>query len=190
MSTITAVKKDGYIAIACDTMIKWGSEKNTAKHVVNHNKIMEVGENLIAVTGAAAGHHALRHFFSQQEGEVVLRSVQDIFLYWRDFQKALKEDYLFEAKSEEAGFEPNTMDILLVNPHGIFAIGAYRDIQQFSSYYAYGSGNEYALGAMFTQYDNNDLDAKQVAELGINAAAEFNDSTGLPVISYSIKAVD
>lgn len=189
MSTVTAVRKNGSIAIAGDTLIKWGGEKNTAKHVVNHSKIMTVGENLIAVTGPAAGYNALKHFFSIQEGEVLLRSVEDIFLYWRDFQKALKEDYFFESKSEDSGFETNTLDILLINPYGIFAVGAYRDIQQFSSYYAYGSGNEYALGAMFTQYDNPQLDAKQIAELGINAAAEFNDSTALPLLSYNIKEV-
>ncbi len=187
MSTVTAVRKNGHIAIACDSLIKWGGEKNTAKHVVNHSKIMQIGENYIAVTGPAAGFNALKHFFAQQEGEVLLRSVEDIFLYWRDFQKALKEDYFFEAKSEESGFETNTLDILLINPYGIFAVGAYRDIQQFHFYYSYGSGNEYALGAMYTQYDNDDLDAKSIAELGVMAAAEFNDSTALPLISYMIK---
>ncbi|MGA2654424.1 MAG: hypothetical protein ABSF18_00400 [Gammaproteobacteria bacterium] len=189
MSTVTAVRKNGHIAIACDTLIKWGGEKNSAKYVVNHSKIMHIGENYIAVTGPAAGFNALKHFFSQQEGEILLRSVEDIFLYWRDFQKALKEDYFFEAKSEDSGFETNTLDILLINPYGIFAVGAYRDIQQFNSYYAYGSGNEYALGAMYTQYDNPDLDAKEIAELGVVAAAEFNDSTGLPLISHTIKEI-
>lgn len=187
MSTITAVRKNGHIAIACDTLVKWGSEKNSATHVINHNKIMQVGENYIAITGAAAGLHALKHFFSTQEQEVLLRTTEDIFLYWRDFQKALKEEYFFEAKSEESGFETNTLDILLVNPYGIFAVGAYRDIQQFSNYYSYGSGNEYALGAMFSLYNNPELDAKEIAERGIKAAAEFNDSTSLPLISYVIK---
>ncbi len=189
MSTVTAVRKNGYIAIACDTLIKWGSEKNAAKHVINHNKIMTIGENYIAVTGPAAGYHALKHFFLNQEGEVLLRSPEDIFLYWRDFQKALKEEYFFESKSEESGFETNTLDVLLINPYGIFAVGSYRDIQQFAHYYAYGAGNEYALGAMFTQYDNPNLDAKNIAEIGINAAAEFSDSTALPLISHVIKEV-
>jgi ATP-dependent HslUV protease, peptidase subunit HslV len=187
MSTVTAVRKNGYIAIACDTLVTWGNEKNAAHHVINHDKIMTVGENLIAVTGPAAGYHALKHFFSTQEGDVLLHTPDDIFLYWRDFQKALKEEYFFEAKSEEAGFEPNTLDILLINPYGIFAVGAYRDIQQFSTYYAYGSGNEYALGAIYTQFDNPDWDAKKLAELGIKAAAEFNNSTSLPLISHVIK---
>ncbi|HLF67380.1 MAG TPA: hypothetical protein VI522_07150 [Gammaproteobacteria bacterium] len=189
MSTVTAVRKNGYIAIACDTLIKWGNEKNAAHHVINHDKIMAIGENFIAVTGPAAGYHALKHFFLNQEGEVLLRSADDIFLYWRDFQKALKEDYFFESKSEESGFETNTLDVLLINPYGIFAVGSYRDIQQFANYYAYGAGNEYALGAMFTQFDNTSLDAKAIAELGINAAAEFSDSTALPLISHVIQEV-
>ena len=45
MSTVTIVKKDGKIAIAADTLVKWSTEKNSAKYVVNHNKILKVGHN-------------------------------------------------------------------------------------------------------------------------------------------------
>ena len=187
MSTVTAVKKNGEIAIACDTLIKWGTEKNTAAHLVNHNKIFTFGENFIAVTGLAAGQLALQHFLSNQPKTLLLRTPQEIFLCWRDFQRALKDDYFFDPKSEEAGFETSGLDILMINPYGIFAVGAHRDVQQFKKFYAYGAGSEFALGAIFALYDDPTLNAKTLAERGIEAAAEFDDGTALPFISYHIK---
>lgn len=186
MSTVTAVKKNGEIAIACDTLIKWGSEKNTAAHLVNHNKIFAYGENFFAVTGLSAGQLALQHFLSKQPKTLALRTPEEIFLCWRDFQRALKDDYFFDPKVEEAGFETSGLDVLMINPYGIFAVGAHRDVQQFKNFYAYGAGNEFALGAMFALYDDPALDAQTLAERGIAAAAEFHDGTGLPCISYRI----
>ncbi|HTE16485.1 MAG TPA: hypothetical protein VK642_15545 [Burkholderiales bacterium] len=38
MTTIAVVRKDGYVAIAADTMTKWGTGKETAEYVVNNHK--------------------------------------------------------------------------------------------------------------------------------------------------------
>ncbi len=185
MSTVTAVKKGGKIAIACDTLIKWGDEKNTAAHVVNHNKIIKISDSYLAVTGPAAGILAMRHYFKHTKNKFSFKNVDDIFITFKDIQAAFKESYGFEVKSEDTGFEPNSMYILIANKHGIFAVGSYRDIQEFKSFYAYGSGNEYALGAMSTIYDHK-LSAEEIAKIGIKAAAEFDSGTALPLISYVI----
>jgi ATP-dependent protease HslVU (ClpYQ) peptidase subunit len=185
MSTVTAVKKDGKIAIACDTLIKWGDEKNTAKYVANHNKILKVDDSYLAVTGPAAGILALKHYFKHTENKYGFSNVDDIFVTFKDVQQALKDEYGFEVKSDDTGFEPNSMYILIANEHGIFAVGSYRDVQEFKSFYAYGSGNEYALGAMYMLYDEK-LGAEEIAKAGIKAAAEFDDGTALPLISYTV----
>jgi hypothetical protein len=39
---------------------------------------------------------------------------------------------------------------------------------------------------MYSAYANPQLSAEQVARHGIEAAAEFDDGTGLPVTSYAI----
>jgi ATP-dependent protease HslVU (ClpYQ) peptidase subunit len=76
------------------------------------------------------------------------------------------------------------MDVLIANPHGIFGVAAHRTVQEFSKFYAYGSGSPYALGAMYAAYRAPSLDAEAVARLGVAAAAEFHDETGLPVQSF------
>jgi ATP-dependent HslUV protease subunit HslV len=189
MSTVTAVKKNGKIAIACDSLLKWGSEKNSAKHVVNHDKIIQIQDTYIAITGPAAGILALKHYFKHTENKINFETVEDIFITFRDLQEALKEDYHLDIKNDETGFEPNSMYCLIANPHGIFAVGSYRDVQQFNYFYSYGSGNEYALGAMLEAYKNDQLSAEAVALLGVEAAAEFDDATEAPHIAYVMDAL-
>jgi ATP-dependent protease HslVU (ClpYQ) peptidase subunit len=189
MSTVTIVRKSGQIAIAADTLAKWGGEKNAAKYVKNHNKIIKVGENYIAITGPAAGHHALSDYFARQRGDIKLRSISEIYRRWKDLHQVLKDEYHLETKEEsESAFETNWMDILIANPYGIFAVGSHRDIQEFSMFYSYGSGNEYALGAMYLAYADKRKSAEEIARLGVEAAAEFDDATGQPIISYMMKA--
>jgi len=53
MTTIAVVRKNGYAAIAADTMTKWGSGKETADYIVNHDKIFQVGDSYLGVTGNA-----------------------------------------------------------------------------------------------------------------------------------------
>jgi len=188
MSTVTVVKKNGNIAIAADTLAKWGSEKNSAKYVVNHEKILEVGENYIAITGPAAGHHALSNYFAKQKGDIRLRTVDEIFARWKHIHQSLKEDYHLDVKGDsETSFESSSMDILIANPYGIFAVGSHRDVQEFSRFYAYGSGNEYALGAMYVAFENKKFNAEDIARIGVDAAAEFDDATGHPITSYTFK---
>lgn len=188
MSTVTAVRKGNHIAIACDTLIKWGNEKNPAKYVVNHNKIIQVKDSYLAVTGPAAGILALKHHFNTTKETFSFDSVDDIFLTFRDFQHQLKEFYHFETNEEETGFEPSSMYLLIVNPRGMFAVGSYRDVQEFERFYAYGSGNAFALGAMYQCYDDPKLSAEDIARIGIEAACEFDDATAIPIISYKVEA--
>jgi ATP-dependent protease HslVU (ClpYQ) peptidase subunit len=76
---------------------------------------------------------------------------------------------------------------LIANPFGIFALTEFRYVQEFSKFYAYGSGNEFALGAMFAVYEDESKTAEEIARLGITAGAEFDDGTGLPMNCYTVK---
>ncbi len=77
--------------------------------------------------------------------------------------------------------------MLLANPHGIFGVGAHRTVQEYVKFYAIGSGTDVALGAMYGVYSDPKRSAEDVARFAIEAAAEFDDATGLPVMSHSIK---
>lgn len=186
MTTITVVKKDGRIAIAADTLTKWGGGKESADYVANHEKIIHIGDSCVAITGSATFKLILADYFASLDEPPQLESVASIFSVWNTLHGALKEHYYLQTgEDKEDDLESSRMDVLIANPHGIFGVAAHRTVQEFSKFYAYGSGSQYALGAMYAAYRAPSLDAEAVARLGVMAAAEFHDETGLPVQSFS-----
>jgi ATP-dependent protease HslVU (ClpYQ) peptidase subunit len=185
MSTVTVVKKNGQIAIAADTLTKWGGGKESAEYVVNHQKIIRVGESWLGITGSATAHLILGDYFAGLEETPTLASPAEIFRTWNGLHGAMKEHYFLQAEEDkEDELESSRMDVLIANRHGIFGVSAHRTVQEFSKFYAYGSGSPYALGAMFVAYRSPTLDAENVARLGVLAATEFHDESGPPVQSF------
>ncbi len=186
MTTVTVVRKEGRIAIAADTLTKWGGGKESADYVANHEKIIRVGDSFVAITGSATFKLILADYFSALDEPPQLDSVANIFSVWNTLHGALKEQYFLQTgEDKEEDLESSRMDVLIANPRGIFGVAAHRTVQEFSKFYAYGSGSPYALGAMYAAYRAPALDAEAVARLGVMAAAEFHDESGLPVQSFS-----
>ncbi len=185
MTTVTVVKKDGRIAIAADTLTKWGCGKESAAYVTNHEKIIRVGDSFVAITGSATFKLILVDYFDNLESAPEFGSAQEIFRVWNQMHAVLKEHYYLQTgEDKEEDLESTRMDVLIANAHGIFGVAAHRTVQEFSRFYAYGSGSPYALGAMYAAYRAPSLDADAVARLGVAAAAEFHDETGLPIQSF------
>jgi len=188
MTTLAVVKKKGQIAIAADTLTKWGTTKESAAYVANHDKILKVGSTYIAITGTTTFKLILQDYFGAMECPPALDSVQSIFRTWQELHAAMKERYFLNANEDkEDDLETSRIHVLIANPHGIFGVGAHRTVQEFSRFYSYGAGSEYATGALFAAYDNPKLDAEALARLAIECAIEFDDSTGGPVTSFSMK---
>jgi len=190
VTTVTVVRKEGLAAIAADTLVKWGSAKESAAYISNHEKILQVGDNFVAVTGTATFTAILRDYFEHTSEEVRLDSPANIFRTWNRLHGILKERYfLMPEEDKEDALESSRMDCLIANPHGIFGVAAHRTVQEFSRFYAYGSGSDYALGAMYCAYRDPQLSAEQIARHGIEAAAEFDDGTGLPVTCFTARLI-
>jgi len=188
MTTIAVVRKNGYAAIAADTMTKWGSGKETASYIVNHQKIFQVGDSYLGVTGTATFQAILRDYFSRPRVFARFDTPLAIFKTWQKLHAVLKHDYyLTTGSGEEDALESSRMDVLILNPRGIFGVAAHRTVQEFSKFYAFGSGGDLALGAMYATYLEPRRSAEEIARYAIEAAAEFDDSTGAPVTSYAVR---
>ena len=188
MTTIAVVRKSGYVAIAADTMTKWGPGKETAEYVVNNHKTFKVRDSVLAITGNTTFKAILADYFARPRVEVRFDSVHNIFKTWQTMHAVLKEEYFMIAgASSDDPVESTRIDVLIANKHGIFGVAAHRTVQEFSKYYAFGSGADYAMGALYATYKDKHRDAEDLAQLAVEAAAEFNDGTGLPYTSYRIK---
>ena len=89
---------------------------------------------------------------------------------------------------EDDAIESSRMDVLIANPRGIFGVAAHRTVQEFSKFYAFGSGGDVAMGVdVRGVFDDPARSAEDIARFAIEGAAEFDDGTGLPVTSYAVK---
>jgi ATP-dependent protease HslVU (ClpYQ) peptidase subunit len=189
MTTLAVVRKNGRFAIAADTLTKWGSTKESSVYVANHEKIFQVGDSFLAITGTTTFKLILTEYFSQLEKPPRFDSVPSIFRTWQELHAVMKERYFLNANEDkEDDLETSRMYVLIANAHGIFGVAPHRTVQEFSKFYAYGAGADYAMGALYAAYDQPKLNAEALARLAVEAAAEFDDSTGGPISSQIIRA--
>ena len=78
---------------------------------------------------------------------------------------------------------------MAISPEGIFSFCSYRSVDEYSQFWATGSGREYALGAMKAIFDSSHS-AEEVAISGIEAACEFDDGSALPVQVQGTKLIE
>lgn len=188
MTTIAVVRKGAYVAIAADTMTKWGTGKETADYVVNHHKTFKVGDTVLAITGNTTFKAMLADYFARPKVTAKFDNVRNVFLTWQTMHAVLKDEYYLNASaSSDDPVESTRVDVLLANKHGIFGVAAHRTVQEFSKFYAFGSGADYAMGALYATYRDKKYSAEDLAKLAVTAAAEFNDGTGLPLTSHKFK---
>src|SRR6266542_5037705 len=88
MSTVVVVKKNGRACIAADTLVSWGSTKQSAEYLAAKSKIIQVGDSYIGVTGSSTHRHVIESYFSRSE-HYSLDCMQEIFETWREFHNAL-----------------------------------------------------------------------------------------------------
>jgi ATP-dependent HslUV protease subunit HslV len=187
MTTIAVVRKNGVAAIAADTLTKWGSAKESAIYIANHEKILAMGDAYIGITGSATFKLILADYFGSAS-DVRMKNQSEIFRTFNKMHAVLKERYyILPEEDKEDALESSRLDVLIANPHGIFGVSGHRTVQEFSRFYAYGTGSDYALGALYSAYADPALDAVALAQHAIECAAEFDDCTGLPLTCYTVK---
>ncbi|HZQ05437.1 MAG TPA: hypothetical protein VFD70_02580 [Anaerolineae bacterium] len=83
-------------------------------------------------------------------------------------------------------YESSRILALICNPHGIFYITDMRSVTHFAKFWAIGSGQEYALGALYANYERykNPLD---IAKATMAAACEFDLHSDHPCLYYTVK---
>ncbi len=186
MSTVVAVKKNGKACIAADTLTTFGDVKQSCEFDQTHDKIYAYKDNFFGIVGSAAHHIVMQSVLEKHGEELDFSSQLSIFESFRKLHPILKDEYYLNPKDEDDDpYESSRIDTLIVNSSGIFAVFSLREVFEYSKFWAIGSGGDVALGAMYASY-SLDYSAKNIAKIGVEAGATFDNASALPITSYII----
>jgi ATP-dependent HslUV protease subunit HslV len=185
MTTCVVVKKDNQIAIACDSLVTFGDTRLSSAYEAN-NKIFQVRDSYVTLAGTAAHFPVMRKLLTEMGEDCKLSSRDEVFDTFTKVHQILKEHYFLNTKEEEDDpYESSQISALVANRHGIYGVYSYREVFSFDRFWGIGSGRNFALGAMYAAYDSAES-ARDVAEIGVKAGAEFDKSSSGPFQIISI----
>ncbi len=188
MTTCVVVKKNNEVAIASDSLVTFGDTRLSNAYEANE-KIFKVGESYITLAGTAAHFPVMRKLLTEMDEECKLGSRDEVFETYSKVHQILKEKYFLNVKEdEEDPYESSQITSLVANPYGIFGVYSYREIFSFDRFWGIGSGRNFALGAMYAVYEKAES-AREIAEIGVRAGAEFDKSSSAPfrIFSFAMK---
>lgn len=188
MTTIVAVRKNGIVTIAADTLTTFGNTKLPAGMDSSHDKILHISDSFIGVCGSAAHHLVLANLLGKTP-DVQLNSKEAIFETFRKLHPILKEEcFLNPKEDEEDPYESSQITALIVNASGLYGIFSMREVFEYTQYWAIGSGHEFALGAMqhaYSRFDN----AADIARAGVEAGIAFDKNSAAPITQYTVTLI-
>lgn len=107
-----------------------------------------------------------------------------------ELQDVLEGKYHLRPHDEDDDeFNSLRFHALIANPKGIFELTSLRSVLEFDRFVANGNGYRFAVGAMHALYDT-DATAEAIARAGLEAAAEFDWMTGLPIEVHVLPLAD
>lgn len=185
MTTIVAVKKNGVVAIAADTLTTFGNTRLPAAMDCSHDKILRIGDSYVGVCGSAAHHLVLANLLSKSQ-DVQLNSKAEIFETFRKLHPVLKEEcFLNPKEDEEDPYESSQITALIINATGLYAIFSMREVFEYTQFWGIGSGHEFALGAMQYAYPRLES-AVDIARAGVEAGIALDKNSAAPITLYSV----
>ena len=186
MTTIVVAKKNGTVAVGADSLTTFGDTRLADHHKRVHDKILRVGDTLIALCGSSAHFVVMENVFAKA-GELDFSGRSAIYETFRRLHPLLKEHAFLNPKEEDDDpYESSQITALIANAHGIFGVYSYREVFDFDRFWSAGSGRNFALGAMFTAYGRAKT-AEEVVRAGLDAGSEFDKNSAGPYEIHSLK---
>jgi ATP-dependent protease HslVU (ClpYQ) peptidase subunit len=185
MTTLVVVRKGDTVAIAADSLTTFGDTRLAATHDRTFDKIVRYRDTYIGLCGAAA-HQLVFQSLLAKHGDLDFSNKAGIFETFRMLHPILKEQHFLNPKEEEDDpYESTQVTALIANGHGIFGVYSMREVFEYTRFWAAGTGREFALGAMHALYARLRT-ADAVARAGVEAGAQFDKNSALPLTLYTL----
>ena len=187
MTTVVVVRKNGQVAIGGDSLVTFGDTRLAHGYEAN-DKLFKVGESWIGMSGTTAHFPVLRRALNGLTPEELrLGSRDEVFDTFLKLHPKLKDTFFLNTKEDDSDpYESSQFTALIANPSGIFGVYSYREVFEFDRFWGIGTGRAFALGAMYSAYDNA-KNARDLAELGVRAGCEFDKNSSGPINAHTIK---
>lgn len=187
MTTIVAVQGNGWAVVGYDSQV---TEDETRVYTMGRgsSKVTKNGEYLLGAAGDVRAINILSHVFVPPKAGELVGVRLDRFITSK-FVPALRscfesQGYAASTKESKEVAEQGSVVLAIVNGV-IYVIGEdYSWIRDANGIYSFGSGGDYAIGAMYaisTEKTFARVDAAQLAvRNSLIAAARLDPSTGAP----------
>ncbi len=186
MTTLVAVRKHDEIVIGADSLTTFGDLKLSSAFDRSPEKLVHYRGTYVGLRGSAAHQLVFESLLAKHE-DFDFSTKHAIFETFRKLHPILKEQHFLNPKEEEDDpYESTQVTALIANPSGIFGVYSMREVFEYTRFWAVGSGREFALGAMHTQYGVLKT-AAAIAAIGIDAGATFDKNSALPLTQFSVQ---
>ena len=187
MTTVVVARKGAQVAIAADSLVTFGDTRLGRRFEPNA-KIFRVGDSYFGLAGTVAHFPVLQRALSALDpADLRLGSKQEVFSTFTKLHPALKEQFFLQTKEDDSDpYESSQFTVLIANASGIYGVYSYREVFEFSEFWAIGTGRNYALGAMHAA-SRHARSARDLAEAGVAAGCEFDRNSSGPVDIHTLK---
>jgi len=191
MSVITIARKGGLCSMAADTTSTTGSRRVSAGLKANPSKILRFQDNLLGFVGYSAHQVVFEDLLRRHASKLDFSGRDRLFGTALKIHDLLTDHYHLRTSDSDRDqpYDSSQLVFAVANPHGIFVIDSYREVFEYSEYWAIGSGASYALGAMRVLYDQDSSNAEFIAREGAITGAAFNIYCGEPIESFALPMV-
>lgn len=190
MGTIVAVRTNSGIAIGADCI-------NTFEEIVHSSLnfaescISKLGESYIGINCGYALQQSAQSIFesliSESSAELHLTNraaVRSFFSSHFDHLRTLQR--IIPQQQGNVPFETLPMNALIINRHGLFKVDATRSVYEYKKYWAIGSGEAFALGALHASF-NEEADAESLIRTALKACGAFEANRNREILVRSIR---
>ena len=181
MTTLVAVRKNGFVALASDSQVTSGWTSIN----METPKIYAVGGAYIGFCGSVSNFVAINHYITTMPREPELVTSSDLFEFGLELHQSLKERYFLSPK-DSSGMEAIDVDMVAITCKGVFSVDGDRCVLEHSRLMADGSGQSFALGAAEALYPT-EMDALGIARQAVKIASRYDLGTGGPVQKARLK---
>ncbi len=189
MGTVIAVKTDSEVAIGTDSI-------NTFENIVipelheSESCVFKFDENYIGLNCAYTIQQSTQQILSQLEQENKehhLSNKDQIKVFFSSlFDDIRVQQRLVPQHHPSMPFEAFPMNLLIANRHGIYKVDAVRAVYEYKKYWAIGSAEAFALGALEATYAEN-KSAASLVKAALKVCSTFEGSKERDFKVFSIR---